>query len=165
MLIPAFKLKKKQKLTIELVPQSSWYKNVRSSVSTDEWDIIRKRVYKQAHYCCEICGDAGTHHPVECHEIWEYEDKKHIQKLVGLIALCPACHEVKHIGFAQLQGRYAEAISHLCKVNSISRNKAYAMVEKAGDINAKRGKKPWTLDLTFLEEFKKEEEKEREEKK
>ena len=66
------------KLTIELVPQTSWYTNVRSNVSKEQWDVIRKKCYAQANNVCEICGDTGKNqgykHNVECHEIWEYNE-------------------------------------------------------------------------------------------
>ena len=81
------------KLTIELVPKTSWYSNVRSNVSKNEWDIIRKKSYEHAGHVCEICGDIGTNqgvkHNVECHEIWDYNDETNEQTLGGLISLCP----------------------------------------------------------------------------
>lgn len=96
------------KLTIELVPSTDFYSNVRSNVTQKEWDVIRKKSYERASNKCEICGDAGTNqgvkHKVECHEIWEYNDESHIQKLIGLISLCPNCHKTKHAGLAQIKG-------------------------------------------------------------
>jgi len=81
------------KLTIELVPSTAWYSNVRSNVSKEVWDIIRKKSYAKANYKCEVCGDVGTNqgvgHKVECHEIWHYDDDSHTQTLTGLISLCP----------------------------------------------------------------------------
>jgi 5-methylcytosine-specific restriction endonuclease McrA len=46
-------------LTIELVPKTAWYTNVRSNVSKKEWDRIRKKSYQNAGHVCEICGDTG----------------------------------------------------------------------------------------------------------
>ena len=88
-------------LTIELVPSTCWFSNVRDHVSKSIWDKLRKATYRQSNYRCEICGDRGSKHPVECHEIWHYDDDKYIQTLTGLTALCPDCHRVKHIGLAQ----------------------------------------------------------------
>lgn len=42
------------KLTIELVPSTAWYSNVRSNVTQAEWDVLRKECYKKAGYVCEI---------------------------------------------------------------------------------------------------------------
>src|SRR5574337_1863360 len=90
------------KLTIELVPQTSWMNNVRAVLTTKRWDILRGIVADQAWNVCEICGGVGPKHPVECHEIWEYDEKNRTQKLAGMIALCPDCHMVKHFGFARV---------------------------------------------------------------
>lgn len=75
------------KLTIELVPATSWGNNLRSRLPKKSWNAIRKRVYKEADFKCEICGGVGKRHPVECHEVWEYDDVNHIQSLVGFVAL------------------------------------------------------------------------------
>jgi 5-methylcytosine-specific restriction endonuclease McrA len=77
---------------------------------------LRKRTYRQANYRCQVCGGRGSKHPVECHEIWHYDDENKIQKLMGLIALCPSCHQVKHIGLAQIQGKGEEANRHLALI-------------------------------------------------
>jgi hypothetical protein len=93
------------RLTVELVPKTSWYHNVRALVDEMTWDRIRHQVWRQAEYRCEICGGRGPEHPVECHEVWRYDDRTRVQALVRMIALCPACHQVKHLGLANVQGR------------------------------------------------------------
>ena len=139
------------KLTIELVPSTAWYSNVRSNVSQAEWDVLRKACYKKAGYKCEICSGKGPKHPVECHEIWEYDDENFKQTLKGLIALCPKCHQVKHIGLAQIQGNYEKAIEHMAKVNGISKEDAEIYVEVCFETWSKRSTKEWELDITILE--------------
>jgi hypothetical protein len=108
---------KSPKLTIELVPQQLWGVNLRSKLSRSQWDTIRKASYRLAGHRCEVCKGKGPKHPVECHEIWEYDDKKNVQTLKGVISLCPSCHEVKHMGRATAIGRYGEACEHLKRVN------------------------------------------------
>ena len=139
------------KLKIELVPSSSFYKNVRSNVSRSEWDIIRRKSYQKANYKCEICGGIGNKHPVECHEIWEYDIKTKIQKLVGFISLCPKCHQVKHIGLSQIRGLYGECLEHLSKVNNISIDKAEKYIDERFEEWQERSNVKWTLDISLLE--------------
>lgn len=141
------------RLTIELVPSTSWFDNVRSAVTKSDWDIIRKQVYKEANSICQICGGIGSKHPVECHEIWEYNDTTMIQKLNGMIALCPKCHMVKHIGFAQIQGKLNVAISHLSKVNKISKKEAEKYVADSFLLWSKRSLHSWSVDLTYLSKY------------
>lgn len=140
------------KLTIELVPRSCWYTNVRSEVTTEQWDRLRKACYKAAGYVCEICGGKGSDHPVECHEIWKYDDDRHTQTLTGLISLCPACHQVKHIGLAQIRGKLEEATEHFASVNGLTRAQALHEIELAFSTYHKRSQHEWKLDISWLEE-------------
>lgn len=139
------------KLTIELVPKTAWYSNVRSNVTTAEWDVIRKECYKKAGYKCEVCSGKGPKHPVECHEIWEYNDESLKQTLLGLIALCPDCHSTKHVGLAQIQGRFEVVLNQLMTVNEITKEEAEKYVNECFDVWEKRSQNDWELDITFLE--------------
>ena len=140
------------KLTIELVPETCWFSNVRSNVSQKTWDLLRRHSYHQAGYRCQICGGKGARHPVECHEIWHYDDQGKHQKLMGLISLCPACHQVKHIGLATVRGKRQEATRHLAKVNGWSSEQAEEYINQAFDIWRERSQHQWTLDLSWLKE-------------
>jgi hypothetical protein len=138
------------RLTIELVPQTSWYHNVRALVDQPTWDRIRRMVYRQAGYRCELCGGRGPEHPVECHEVWRYDDLTRTQVLVRMIALCPACHQVKHFGLANLRGKGAVARAHLMGVNGWTARQADVYIEAAFRVWERRSQGPWTLDLAGL---------------
>jgi hypothetical protein len=141
------------RLTVELVPKTSWYNNVRALTDELGWDRIRRQVYRQADYRCEICGGKGPEHPVECHEVWRYDDHTHVQMLVRMIALCPACHQVKHIGFANVKGKGAQARAHLARVNGWTLEQADAYINEAFQVWAQRSGGPWTLDLEGLRPY------------
>ncbi len=140
-------------LTVELVPSTCWFSNLRSELNSKDWDIVRKRTYKQANYVCEVCGGRGPKWPVECHEIWQYDDENHIQKLVGLIGLCPSCHEVKHIGLAGIRGRRANAKQHLAKVNGWTEEQVEKYIKWAFKIWKDRSQYEWALDLSWLNQM------------
>ena len=140
------------KLTVELVPATSWGDNLRSHFKTREWDLLRKACYEQAGHKCEICGGKGRRHTLECHEIWNYDDDQCVQTLKGLIALCPSCHEVKHIGRAMAVGFGDRALAHLVKVNGITQAEAVAHVGDAFALWKARTQKAWTLDITSITE-------------
>lgn len=141
------------KLECELVPATCWFSNVRSAVSRAQWDKIRKQVYAQAWDVCQICGGVGPKHPVEAHEIWSYDDHNQIQKLVGMIALCPDCHQVKHFGFAQSQGKGELAMQHLMKVNKLTKKQAIKYLNGVMEQWVERSKKNWKLDISHLSEY------------
>jgi hypothetical protein len=137
-------------LTVELVPSSAWGNNLRSKLPKKDWDKIRRAQYQSASNCCEICGGKGHRHPLECHEIWAYDDVGHVQKLEGLIALCPPCHRVKHLGFAFTQGKGDEAIHHMMRVNGWDRRRVAEYVRAAFETHAERSTYRWDLDLEWL---------------
>lgn len=86
------------KLSIELVPSTVWDSSVYKLMSREVWDSIRNDFIKENGRKCQVCGEtSGT---MNLHEIWNYDDKKHVQKLEGFILLCRMCHHVKHIGLA-----------------------------------------------------------------
>lgn len=141
------------KLTIDLVPSTSWYNNVRSAVSPTEWDRIRKRVYAEHHHRCGICGAQGR---LEAHEIWRYDDASSTQILDGLIALCNPCHRIKHIGHSQLlasQGKLDmnRLITHFCDVNACDAATFQTHKTHAFQEWRERSRKPWNLNLEFLD--------------
>lgn len=137
------------RLTIELVPSGQWGANLRQIVSRDAWDRLRASTYANAGHRCEICGGRGPRWPVECHERWHYDDDSHVQKLTGLVALCPPCHEVKHMGRARAIGRGEQAESHLASVNGWTAKQAAIYTEQQFKTWHRRSKESWTLDTSW----------------
>mmetsp|Transcript_4520 Transcript_4520/g.28725 ORF Transcript_4520/g.28725 Transcript_4520/m.28725 type:complete len:291 (+) Transcript_4520:80-952(+) len=138
------------KLSVEMVPESQWGCNLRSWLPKTDWDTLRKEQYEIAHHKCEVCGGKGAKWPVECHEKWEYDPAHHVQKLVGLIALCPRCHQVKHLGRTMAVGQLDDAIEHLQKVNGIGRELSNAYIREVFGIWKARSAHEWKLDLSWL---------------
>jgi IstB-like ATP binding protein len=93
------------RLTIELVPETCWYSNMRSALPRDEWDRLRRQVYADYGHRCGICGARGKLH---CHERWHYDDAAHVQTLQGYIALCAWCHHVKQLRLSSIVETLAE---------------------------------------------------------
>lgn len=139
----------KPKLSIELVPKSSHFENLRNHVKPAIWTRLRKAVAEKAGHVCEICGGRGTRCAVACHERWLYDDARRIQKLEGLIALCPDCHAVKHIGRQIVLGFGDEAKAHLAFVNGWDEEQAEAYVDAAGELWLERSRHSWKLDLSW----------------
>jgi hypothetical protein len=83
--------------------------------------------------------------------VWDYDDTRRIQRLVRLVALCPPCHEVKHLGLTAKRGRQAQAHAHPARVNGWTRADAEAYAEVVFEQWATRSRHHWTLDATVLE--------------
>lgn len=138
-------------LIIEMVPQTSWGANLRRVLKRSQWDKLRRKVYLQAGNKCVICDGVGPRHPVECHEVWDYDDEALVQTLMGMEALCPACHEVKHFGRTLEVGNGGRAAHHLMNVNGWDRDQTNQHIHDAFTVWNYRSHKEWTLNLAWLE--------------
>lgn len=137
------------KLKIELVPESSWYRNLRAGVSSKEWDKIRYRTYREGGYRCRICGRKQD--TLYCHEIWQYNDDTHVQKLMGFEAICELCHRVHHIGLAHIQlskVEYNKVIKHYRSVNQCSYQDFWIARDEAENVWEERSLVDWSIDFS-----------------
>lgn len=141
------------RITIELVPSTCWFSNIRDHVDTDTWDRLRRQTYRDVNRRCAVCGGVGLKWPVECHELWEYDEETCVQKLLGLTGLCPACHEAKHMGLANTRGRGQDARRHLARVNGWTASETEEYVADAFTVWRERSQHEWVLDLAWLEQF------------
>lgn len=93
------------KLEIELVPKTCWYSNLRNVFTQQEWKLVRNYIcdFRFTDNKCNICGQRAYF--LEAHEQWEYDMKKHIQRLVRIRPLCTNCHKVKHWRFSTITRR------------------------------------------------------------
>jgi hypothetical protein len=143
-------------LYAEFVPMPLWQKSIAQRFPA-QWNKLRKPVYRNAKYHCEICGGQGKHHPVEAHEVWEYtiDGNKGLQRLVRLIALCSDCHAGKHYG--RTKARLSEDIvkhvrNHMMNVNGWTEKELEAHLDQAYAEWGERSKLEWTQDISaFLE--------------
>lgn len=152
--IPKYKTRRGEKLTVDVLPESSWYRNCRS-LAPEKWDVARKISYQLAGYACEICGGRGKGHPVECHEVWTFDFPEETQRLTDLIALCPLCHKVKHLGLAIHQGKGRAAKNHLMKINDWDRAQTSEYLQKVVEEAFMRDMAVlyWQIDIAYLDSY------------
>ena len=142
---------KSYKLTFECVPEACWRDSLAQRLPRELWDKIRKDAYARAGHRCSICGAKGR---LEAHEKWSYDEKKGIQKLEDIIAVCKDCHSAIHIGYTSIKGNLEKAENHYMKVNGVS----YAIMKNDLSIANQKHKKlnevsEWKLDLSFLKRY------------
>lgn len=138
------------KLTVELVPKTVWQGSLAKLLPRSIWSSIRGDVIDKNGKKCQICGE--TEGTMSLHEIWNYDDVNHVQKLDGFVLLCSMCHHVKHIGLAGIlasQGKldYTEVIKHFCKVNGRSEKDFKRHIEEAFKIWRERSQYQWKQDF------------------
>lgn len=140
------------KLNFELVPDSCWYSNLRSILSSSDWNKIKRDAKMRSGGVCAICGVKTD--KLDAHEVWSYDIEKGIQKLEDVISVCKDCHSVIHIGYTQLKGNVERAENHYMKVNGCTYAEFKSQLNKANLLHKERNKVgEWKLDLTWLKRF------------
>lgn len=108
----------KYKLTIDLLPKGAWGNDLSKTLSKKDWDTLREACYARSNHRCAICGASGI--DLDAHEVWEFDIKTKTQTLKDIIALCSACHGVKHMRNSERIGYGDSAKAHFIKVNRCS---------------------------------------------
>jgi len=142
------------RLSVEMIPRPIFGENLRNRLSHAEWERCKDYAKAESGGVCGICSGAGARGRVDCHERWEWNEtvKPHVQKLIGLIALCPRCHGATHFGRALVMGFEQDAIDQLMQVNGWSRTEAKIHVDIAMAHWKQQNEHAWELNLSWLKE-------------
>lgn len=156
-------------LRVELVPSNMWGKNVRAVVSKTVWETLRwnlgatqNRPFIPEFYTgddwsqrwdarCRYCGSKPAE--MELHELWEYDDEKKAQRLMGFATACDQCHLAIHYGRAINIGESDKALAQLEKVNGWSPAKARQHVEAAMKTWESRSQIVYRQDYSYLHQW------------
>lgn len=140
-------------LFVDMVPSSCWFTNVRTCVTQQDWERLRRMITHRAGRRCEACGakeDRTVQRWLEAHERWAYDDRTGVQALRRLICLCSDCHLSTHFGYANVTGRTDQALAHLRVVTGMAEVEAASHINAAGELWVRRSARVWELDLSIL---------------
>ena len=143
----------KLKLTIEPIAPNNWYKSLANMLPRPVWDAFRRERYSESGYRCVICNAENVE--VHCHEVWIYDDRKHVQILRGFQCICAKCHAVKHWGRTvkevhnkKLPASYLKDLTfHFCAVNECSPLDFDHHKAEVGTLMDKRRKRDYKIDF------------------
>jgi len=136
-------------LFIDMIPKTSYFKNVRSIFTESDWNLIRHHIYERTGHKCECCG-AKRFKYLEAHERWIFDFETKTQKLIRIIALCRLCHQSTHYGHSKVTKEISKINAHLMKVKGINENELKLHINEAFDIWKKRNTIKWTIDTSII---------------
>lgn len=131
---------------VEMIPASSWFKNLRAMTTPSQWMAISGYVKQRAGNRCEICGSDLL---LEARERWHFDETSKTQRLVRLICLCELCHLGTHWGVTGSLGISGIVRRHILSITGWSND------ELSNHLEERRAEQPsdaaWTLDLSIVE--------------
>jgi hypothetical protein len=131
------------RLTIEPIPARSRLASLANLLPRDQWNPLRRSIYRQARYRCQACGREGRLH---CHEMWGYNDQTSVQWLRGFAALCDDCHAAKHLLFVHDAALRDRLLGHLTSLNQMTRADATAYLHAAARRQQWLNQRSWVID-------------------
>lgn len=136
-------------LKLHLIPQTSFNCNLRNILG-EKWPELSRKIRNDHNRTCQFCGvkeNAARRLYTHCHEVWEYDEKTGVQKLIGFECLCPDCHAVHHWEYSKIAGRNLKSLlRHACKVNKCSEEAFTTHIEEAKKLWLKRSSIEWKMD-------------------
>lgn len=132
------------RLSIEPTPVSSRLASLAKLLPTSQWNRIRRSIYRCAGYRCRICGRSRR---LDCHEVWQYNERTGYQLLRGFRALCRDCHNVKHILFVHDHWKRAKLLQHFVTVNRLTCQQAEDYLKAAHRLQQMLNQKDWIVNF------------------
>ena len=136
-------------LYIDMIPKTSYFKNVRSLFNDTDWNLIRHHIYERSSYRCECCGVKRFKY-LDAHERWIYDYETKTQKLIRIIALCRLCHQATHFGHSKKTKNIDKIKEHLKKVKKIDDIELDSCIKEAYNIWNDRNKIEWIIDTSII---------------
>jgi len=136
-------------LYIDMIPKTSYFKNVRSLFTDSDWNLIRHHIYERSYYKCECCGIKKFKY-LEAHERWIYNYETKTQTLIRIIALCKLCHNATHYGHSKKTKNILKINEHLKKIKNINDEELNKHIDEAYNIWKERNKIKWIIDTSII---------------
>jgi len=137
------------KLYIDMIPKTTYFKNVRSLFNDSDWNLIRHHIYERVNYKCECCGKKKMKY-LDAHERWEFNEETQTQKLVRIIALCKLCHSATHYGHSKRTKNIEKINNHIKKINNYNDEELQEHINNSYALWKERNKIKWNLDFSIL---------------
>lgn len=164
--LKGYKYNKGQRLTFDFIPSSQAKMNCRTFLefktgSFDTWQRLRNLIEKLNDGKCTCCGKNNNSYNdskflTECHEVWSFDTKTHIQKLVYLMPVCTLCHNVKHLnqGYSFIDDTEKQLkLQHYSYYNNITIEEANENLESCLLVANELASEKFILDMSLLAKF------------
>ncbi|QQC67876.1 HNH endonuclease [Paraburkholderia ginsengisoli] len=149
-------------VTGDLIPETAWGASLANLLVPGSWAAMRAPVIEQNHRVCELCGLQIN--ALEVHEVWEYDFPSDdemarrdeltvfgVQRLRGLMSVCPDCHLCFHPGYANAHGRLSETLDRLAALNNWSREEVELYDRTLIERWERASQIHWMLDFAGIE--------------
>jgi hypothetical protein len=126
-----------------LIPRPLWGVNAHTLVSEECWQKIRRDTFLRDQNRCVICEQQK---PLECHEIFSFDDDHGVAVLVRMESRCADCHACNHLGRLQKRNpaAFKRALKYIGTINRIAPPEVVRLAKEAFRVHKTRTR-PWDM--------------------
>ena len=131
------------KLIPVLVPKPLWGINAHDLLAWETWQRIRRDTFARDNHLCVICEQQL---PLECHEVFSYNDNAGIAVLEKLESRCAECHACNHLGRLRKRSpdKFQHALVRIGRLNKMRPAEVILLVKNAFRVHSTQTR-PWDL--------------------
>ena len=137
---------------IELEPLSSqtWWSNSSLHYNKNIWYQYEKLVKDISKGYCFVCGKHCKTSDIVLNDLWDFDDEKKIQTLIGVYPSCLFCHQINTVTLNQTKEKHEEIKNHLMQVNNWKYTVADEHLKRTLKKKAERDKSEWIVNIDYL---------------
>lgn len=152
-------------ILVELIPKTAHFGSLARNLDPRSWQRIKAPYIAATGGRCQVCGFIAQRDPVfdhshsrsiEAHEIWSYHlaanSNNGIQRLDHIMPLCPSCHLMFHLGYADGIGLGEYIVGRLQCFNMWDDATAIPRLSRFFQIWEQRSQKQWIADVSIVDD-------------
>lgn len=135
-----------------LAPLSNqtWFTSTSEHCSKRYWNQVGMLI-KGVHQCqCAVCFGTKTEDEIDIQELWSFDDKRKIQKLVVYYPVCIDCLDKTTLSDDLDNEERQEIAQYLAKINKWSLSQADEHIDNAIALKKQRNQSEWLVDVEHL---------------
>ena len=131
------------KLLPVLIPKPLWGINAHNLLVGECWQRMRRDTFLRDKNRCVICGEQK---PLQCHEVFSFDDAEGIAVLTKLESRCEVCHDCNHLGrlYKTDPDAFKSALAYLGVINQLDPPDVIRLVKEAFRLHKTRTR-PWEM--------------------
>lgn len=136
--------------TLTALSNQTWFTSTSEHCSKRYWNQVGMLI-KGFHQCqCAVCFSIKTDDEIDIQELWSFDDKRKIQKLVVYYPICIDCLDNTMLG-DDLDSEERQGIAqYLTKINKWSFSEADEHISESLVLKKKRNQSEWLVDVDHL---------------
>ncbi len=135
---------------LDPISNQSWFTSTPLHCSKRYWEQI-EILFKEFHKCqCAICDAQKSDDEIDVQELWHFDDKRKIQKLICYYPICINCQDYSYMPSDPGGEERQSFVDFFKTVNKWSADQANDHINQALALQKMRDQSDWIVDVAYM---------------